>query len=78
MSKLTEDAMLLAQTEWAIKNDCNGIFETRPRRAEAQKVLAEQYAGIGAYIVPVKAIEITDPMEIFYENAKEDEFEKYS
>ena len=72
------DAMLLAKTEWAVKNDCNGVFETRPRRAEAKKLLETQYAGIGAYVVPVKIIEITDDFEIFHANAQEDEVERYA
>ena len=46
--------------EWSVKNDCNGIFETFPRRNLARAALERDYADAGCYVVPSITLEIPD------------------
>lgn len=65
---------LRSSEEWAIWNDCNGIFELRPTRAEARKIATEQYAGCDVSVVPARAfVEPKDDhwQRAFRENERE-------
>lgn len=46
--------VLESSEEWAIWNDCNGVFEVFNRRARAQEVLRASYAKCDARVVPVR------------------------
>lgn len=48
-------AMLRSSQDWAVWNDCNGVFETHCRRSEAQAAIRERY-GDGETVVPVRVI----------------------
>jgi hypothetical protein len=50
------NALLRSSRDWAVWNDCNGVFETFPRRAAAEHAIAEQYQGCGASVMPVRVI----------------------
>lgn len=59
-------AFTLGTTFWAIKNNCNGVFEVRDTRAEAIEVCKEEYDydpdhEIDAeYVVPAILITLTE------------------
>jgi len=49
-------ALLKSSRDWAVWNDCNGVFETFPRRAEARDAIKQRYAGVDATVMPVRTI----------------------
>ena len=56
---------LRGRKAWAIKNDCNGIFEetSRHRRADVERLLAGEWshATDGLYLLPVRIYEDEEP-----------------
>lgn len=51
---------------WAIKNDCNGVFEEREDRAEAIAVCAEEYGPrVGCYVVPAVLVQISEDFHAY-------------
>ncbi|WP_029581965.1 hypothetical protein [Bradyrhizobium sp. URHD0069] len=40
--------------QWAVWNDCQGIFECRVRLAEVDKLIETEYHDVGARAVPVR------------------------
>jgi hypothetical protein len=65
---------------WAVKNDCNGIFETYDTRREAKAGLVFDYGNpdMDCYIVPCVVLEVPDDGTArFYADYAEAEREKY-
>lgn len=46
--------ILRSSQEWAIWNNCNGVFEVFPRRAGAHVVAKLNYKGTDVTVVPVR------------------------
>ena len=40
--------------EWAVWNDCQGIFECRVRLAEVEQLIRDEYSDVGARPMPVR------------------------
>jgi hypothetical protein len=49
-------------TAWAVWNGCNGVFEDRVTREEAEKLLREEYDGVGTCVVPVVVVMAPDDL----------------
>jgi len=64
--------ILLRETAWVVRNDCNGVFDVFMDKANAQTELDvhPQYNEADCYIEPVKLMRMND-VEKFYEEMKE-------
>jgi hypothetical protein len=67
--------LLRSSEEWAIWNDCNGVFESFPRRALAHDAIKQRYGNADVKVVPVRTF--LEPVDNhWHRQAREDELEK--
>lgn len=55
---------------WAVWNDCNGVFDVRMRRKDAEALLP-QYVGMGCSVIPMEVISIPGKYHKFYSVAED-------
>lgn len=65
---------LRSTEEWAVWNDCNGIFEVHPRRALAAQAVSERYANCQVTVVAARAFVEHDDDQ-WLRKMREDELE---
>lgn len=66
---------LRSSEEWAIWNNCNGVFESFPRRALAYEAVKQRYGKADVTVVPVRTI--LEPLDNhWHRKMREDELEK--
>lgn len=67
--------ILRSSQEWAIWNNCNGVFEVFPRRAGAQVVAKLNYKGADVTVIPVRTF-VEPEDNHWHRHKREDELDK--
>jgi hypothetical protein len=67
--------LLRSSEEWSIWNNCNGVFESFPRRALADDAIKQRYGNANVTVVPTRTF--LEPVDDhWHRTMREDELEK--